>query len=102
LGNSFGKSYAAQESARKGLRTISADRWVYYLNECLPIDERIVLKLTQENPAHEWMTVVSDFQLDRISANNSDVIRLIKTASEKKLFSLIKAADALYTKLGYK
>jgi hypothetical protein len=102
LGNSFGKSYGALDPARKGLRTISADRWVYYLSECLPIDERVIFKLTQEKPAREWISVVAEYNLANIPSQNPEVNKLIRIASEKKLILLVRTANNIYEKLGYK
>src|SRR5260370_9805064 len=54
LGNPFGISYGAQASATSALKRVPNDRWVYYLNECLPGDERILYKLLSDGQIARW------------------------------------------------
>ncbi len=46
LGNSYGYAWGAQDSAKKVLRALSRDRWAYYLDEVLPRDTEVLMKLT--------------------------------------------------------
>lgn len=45
LGNHWGISWAAQDTANSLLRHLGENRWRYYLDECLPADETILGKL---------------------------------------------------------
>jgi hypothetical protein len=68
----------------------------------LPIDERVIFKLTQEKPAREWISVVAEYNLANIPSQNPEVNKLIRIASEKKLILLVRTANNIYEKLGYK
>ncbi len=103
LGNRFGVSNAAQVSASEMLMTITHERWVYFFNECLSSNERILYKLTQLNPSSQWMSLFSIEFIDRILQEMSDkhIISLLKYTKECKQDKLNRLATDLYTKLGY-
>ena len=50
LGNMYGESFAAQDSAEAILDSLSPDKWEYYATECLQADARILNKLTHRKP----------------------------------------------------
>ncbi len=77
LGNRYGEAWSAQDSALALLRSITADRWDYYLNECLPGDRRILDKLWHPKPQARWMTLVNDFALHDRDIRDPRVRRLI-------------------------
>jgi hypothetical protein len=45
FGNSYGVSHAAEPHALAGLRSLTADRWQYYLNNAIHTDEVVLSKL---------------------------------------------------------
>lgn len=65
LGNDYGISWNAQEAANQVLKTLSAERWIYYLDERLENDELILKKLTKkEQPLRNWITQISSLGID--------------------------------------
>ncbi|MBN2897481.1 MAG: hypothetical protein JXO44_01805 [Clostridia bacterium] len=84
LGNSYGVSWAAESEAKSLLRSLSADRWTYYLNNVFPSDTRILDKLDSSKPLNQWMQLVEEFQLASLEIKNTSVSSLIKASLEKK------------------
>lgn len=104
LGNRYGVSEAAQYSASQLIKSITLDRWIYFFNECLPSDERILIKLTQSYPSGRWLELFSVQFMDNIEGqikNNRDIINLLKFTKQKDKTKLNRLAGEMYNKLGY-
>jgi len=103
LGNKYGISNAAQDSVNLMLSTITHDRWVYFFNECIQTNDRILYKLTLQNPSTRWVNCFSTERLDRIllEVTDRDIIRLLKATKEKRVDRVSKIANEMYSKLGY-
>ena len=95
LGNSYGVSWAAEAEAKDVLKTLSQDRWAYYLANGLPSDIRILNKLESSKPRSKWISLVADFKLDLIEVKNTTVTRLIKATSLKKETQISNLRQAL-------
>jgi hypothetical protein len=103
LGNSYGVSVAAQESANAMLKSITHDRWVYFFKECLSTNDRILYKLTLNSPSNKWMSLFNSDYLDNIlqEITDKDVINLLKFTKDNKLDKLNRIAGEMYSKIGY-
>jgi hypothetical protein len=103
LGNHYGHSWDAQTHAEAILKRVPPDRWIYYLNQCLPTDDRILYKLLDEKPASRWKEMVSQFSLAdrREDVVDRDARRLIVllSAPSSKIFQY--AVKAMIDKLGF-
>lgn len=102
LGNYYGVSYGAQDTASKILSNISFDRWVYYFKDCFAYDERILYKLQEPNIVSRWCNLAKTYNFEELISEISDVDvkqLLSETIKEK---NVKKYADILYKKLGYK
>lgn len=60
VGNAYGVSHAAQAPAEEVLRAVTADRWAYFFNECLPVDGTLLGELSNEVIAGRWIEMLSD------------------------------------------
>lgn len=85
LGNSYGHSWDAQDSARKILKGLSKERWTYYLDEVLPRDREVLAKLLFPKPAERWCELIKDLDIRPTSASNRTVAQLIQAGVEKKI-----------------
>ncbi|KOS07227.1 hypothetical protein AM493_15170 [Flavobacterium akiainvivens] len=103
LGNWYGVSRAAQDTATEMLKNITQERWVFFFNELLETDDRILYKLTQDSPSSRWMKLFSDKFIDSIltQIQHRDIINLLKFTKEKKQSRVNKIASEMYVKLGY-
>jgi hypothetical protein len=103
LGNTYGVSNAAQANASSMLKSISDDRWVYFFNECLTSDERLLYKLMQYSSCERWLTLFSKEFLERISlqVKHKDVINLIRFTQDRRRDKVNSLAASMYEKLGY-
>jgi hypothetical protein len=103
LGNSYGVSNAAQDSAIAMLQSVSQDRWVYYFNECLPTDERILYKLSQHYTSQRWFSLFNGGFIEKLlpQIKNRDITNLLKFTNENHQNKLNRIASDMYGKLGY-
>lgn len=103
LGNRYGTCRAAQDSANAMLKTITYDRWVYFFNECIQTNERILYKLSMENPLGEWMQLFSKEFVEKILPEITDrsAANLLKYTRDKQFDKLSWIAKEMYSKLGY-
>ena len=95
LGNFYGYSYAAQESATHILKALSKERWEYYLGECLPGDRRILYKLTQRSPCVRWMELVGDLDLGPDLVNDPNIKTLLSSSRDRNEQRVRKAAEQI-------
>ena len=103
LGNSYGVSNAAQDSANAILKNVTRDRWVYFFNECVQTNERFLYKLTQFTPTKRWIPLFTDSFLTKLipDLKEKDVINLVRFTIEKKTERINILAGQMYTRLGY-
>ncbi len=103
LGNSYGVSNAAQDSAVSMFRSVTHDRWVYFFNECLPTDERLLYKLQLNYPSQRWISLFSVDFIDTLlpEIKQRDITNLLKFTRDKKQDKLNRIAVDMYGKLGY-
>jgi hypothetical protein len=103
LGNRYGVSLAAQNSALNVIKNVSRDRWVYFFNECLASNERVLYKLTLNYPSNRWTDLFSKDFIEEIlpEITHRDSMNLLKFTRDKKQDKLNKIANEMYSKLGY-
>ena len=77
LGNFYGVSWEAQPPADQLIRGLSKDRWEYYLNERLEQDRIILVKLGDDRPVSNWISLVKGLQIDPKKMTSKDTIALI-------------------------
>jgi hypothetical protein len=103
LGNSYGVSNAAQDSVTAMLRAVTHDRWVYFFNECLPTDERLLYKLTLNHPSQRWLSLFGGDGVENFlpEIKHRDITNLLRFTKDKKQDKLNRIASEMYGKLGY-
>jgi hypothetical protein len=99
LGNSYGRSNAAQKYLDEILVGISSDRWEYYINQVLPVNETILYKLQESSPARNWNSVVVTYNLDKVNCKNAIVEKLIKAGKENRVNQIFNYAKELCDKI---
>ena len=102
LGNSYGISYAAQDSALTLLNSVSRDRWEYFLSECLPTDRRILDKLLDAKPRQRWIDLVHEFDLSSVPTHDKRVDKLVKACMARSGPAVELASKELIKSMGYK
>jgi hypothetical protein len=103
LGNRYGISIFAQESAIAMLKSITHDRWVYFFNQCFQTNDRLLYKLVLSNPSSRWLDLFSSSFIDNIlpELKERDVINLLKFTRDNKQDKLNRIANEMYSKIGY-
>lgn len=108
LGNYYSISWDAQKYADDILNNISKDRWIYFFNECLPYDERILYKLAQDSPRSYWFNLIIQLNNNKSGVFNLDNFKgkelkqLIKASVSNHKINLLLAVGNLSEKLGKK
>lgn len=99
LGNVYGRSWGAQESANQVIATLSRDRWIYYFNERLENDRLILSKLTDRQPLKNWISLIKDLTIDPANIAKKLTRDLIKAAlsgdeskSQEIAYKMLKAS----------
>lgn len=103
LGNSYGTSDAAQDSANKMLTSVTHERWVYFFNECLQSNERILYKLLLYKPLKRWYELFPPNFIDSIlpEITEKDVVNLMKFTKDHKTDKIEKIVEQMINKIGY-
>jgi hypothetical protein len=101
LGNPYGVSNQAASVADQMLHTFTPDRWEFYINKCLPSDERIINKLSYQKPRNRFMSLVKTYKLHALSASGLSK-RLLDAAvnsNDKRVEEVSRQLrDAYFTK----
>lgn len=79
LGNYYGTSWEAQNPAETILGRLKKENWMYYFDECLTNDDRILHKLTQNNPRLRWIELIKNNQFVE------EIITIVKNPTVKQL-----------------
>ncbi len=103
LGNNYGVSNAAQGTAVEILNNITKDRWIYFFNECLQTDDRVIYKLMQYSQLERWLNLFSNKFIDTIlpEIQERDVVNLLKFTKESNRDKIRRIAAQMYRKIGY-
>jgi len=99
LGNHWGVSYGARDSAQRILGGISEDRWKYYLDECLPGDETILVKLQDPNIAQRWECLVKENSLNKLELHKKSSSDLLLYGAQGKTTIVSDIATKMYERL---
>jgi hypothetical protein len=60
IGNPYGVSDAALPYASEMLEDVTADRWKYFFDDCLPVDDVLLGELLNEKVGRRWCTMVAE------------------------------------------
>lgn len=92
LGNAYGISWEAQKYLDEILKTVSKDRWIYYLNSVLPNDRVILYKLMIDEIVDRWIDIVTQYGLSELdgefSKNVRDMLQYSNPQNKKQLKNL--------------
>jgi hypothetical protein len=96
LGNRYGVSWSAGSDAKAILKSLSKDRWTYYLNNVFPSDTRILDKLDDSKPLIQWINLVDEYGLATLDMKNAGVSRLVKASADKNESRIRSARKKLF------
>lgn len=80
LGNMYGVSWAAQSAADQVISSLSAERWVYYLDGRLEFDRVILPKFSYEACIQRWISLISASGIEVDDIKTRSVQNLIKAS----------------------
>src|SRR5262249_11286690 len=95
LGNRYGHAWSAEAHAKSVLDGLHEDRWRYYLEECLPVDRRVLEKLTEPTPLDRWYALVKEYNLANARQLSGDVKRLLEACDRGELGAVMKMATRM-------
>lgn len=96
IGNHYGVSNAAQPSATRMLKDVTADRWEYFFDGCLPVDDVLLAELQDHAVARRWCTLMTELtRLDGLRPSNKLTRQLLEASFERKSEAVSRRAAAL-------
>jgi hypothetical protein len=98
LGNRYGRSNAAQNSADELVDGISKERWMHYLDGRLSDDRRILYKLDEMKPQANWVTLIKKLDLDFGSIQSRQIKKLLNVTEKGDKAQIASIAIGLYQK----
>jgi hypothetical protein len=99
IGNPWGVSVSAEQLATQTLLKLTPDRWVYYFNECLPADDMILVKFTNQSMATRFINMVAEFHINSIFEQIRNTRRLLDFAINGNKRGVMDSATELFNKL---
>ncbi len=97
LGNRYGHTFGAESPADEVLRSISSERWMYYLDDRLNRDLVILPKLQSPGaPLQRWVDLVSALELDPVQLQGRDAKALLRATNDKAPAKIVAAALKMY------
>lgn len=100
LGNVYGVSWNAQGYLDQILDSITPDRWEYYFNQVLPVDEVIIYKLEYDNDIiNRWRDVIIKYNLHELNIKDHTVGRLIQASFKAQTGIVKERAKELHSKI---
>lgn len=98
LGNAYGRSYSAVDSAYEVLDKLDKNAWNYYLNDCLPFDEEVLNKIHQGDiRTTNWFELVSKYDLNAVDIRDRKMKEMLDY-SFKEDKNNTKAIAGMYLK----
>jgi hypothetical protein len=105
LGNIWGVARDAQTSANAILKNITRERWIYFFNQVLPTNERILYKLMGDNTCARWVTLLNSLNIDfeelLIEIKVNEVKNLVKASLANRNDRVRRYSQELYHSIGY-
>lgn len=104
LGTRYGVARDAQSYANSVLKNITSDRWIYFFNEVLPSNPRLLYKLLSYNsPVERWIVLINGLDMDfediLTAIKNGDVKNLLRNTLAKRTERVNKYAGDLYKQM---
>ena len=99
LGNHWGISWDAQETATRLLKRINESRSKYYLDECLPGDGIILEMLQDSMIAERWCEVVKENSWNKLQLEKKGPKDLVVQAAIRNKTGIRETAEKMHTRL---
>lgn len=104
LGNRYGVARDAQSYANTVLKNITPERWIYFFNEVLPSNERLLYKLlSNASPAERWINMIDSLDVDFddmiVNITTADSKNLLRNTLSKRIDRVNKYSKDLYRQM---
>jgi hypothetical protein len=95
-GNHYGVSNAAQPSALQMLKDVTVDRWEYFFDGCLPVDDVLLTELDDTPIAKRWCAMIEELpRTKRLAPTNRLVRQLLEGSRNGDANEVRRRANAL-------
>ena len=96
IGNRYGVSTAAQHDASRMLKDVSTDRWEYFFDGCLPVDDVLLTELADSRIAERWCAMIKETpRLGKVTPTNRLARQLLEASKSGKVDTVMKRAASL-------
>ncbi len=97
IGNRYGVSHAAQPDAMKMLKDVTADRWEYFFEGCLPVDSVLLTELTESPIAERWCEMLDELpRTADVVPTEMRVRRLLTASRNGRVTEVTKRAKSVF------
>lgn len=84
LGNKYGVAWGAIQEANRIMNEITTDRWLYYINNVLSNDARILIKISlYDKPREKWIEYVDDKKFNEYDLKGKNIKSFIEASAQK-------------------
>ncbi|MCB5288453.1 MAG: hypothetical protein LHW64_11735 [Candidatus Cloacimonetes bacterium] len=94
LGNRYGHSFSAAPIAESIIKSISYERWQYYIDKVFHTDQIILEKITQKLPQDRFFTFIKNNNLCDITPQDPNTFKLIRAICAEKISLQIVSSTA--------
>jgi hypothetical protein len=93
LGRPWGYSWDAEPLAKSLLVQLKDERWRYYLDDCLPLDDDVLGKLDNETCGGRWVKLVTELDLGKLVLAHKRSLSMLEAAVVGNVGQLTKLAE---------
>lgn len=98
LGNVYGQSYSAVDPVYQVLDKLDRNAWIYYINDCLPFDEEVLIRIKAgDERTSRWCVLAKKYNLNEIEIRDRKMQEMLDF-SVKDDKNNIKAIAGMYLK----
>lgn len=96
IGNHYGVAWAAQEPAMRMLRDVTVDRWEYFFDGCLPVDDVLLTELQDPPVAERWCSMIAELpRVNSLKPTHKQVRQLLDASRDDDAKIVARRASAL-------
>jgi hypothetical protein len=96
IGNHYGLAWAAQGPAMQMLKDVTADRWEYFFDGCLPVDDVLLTELQDERVADRWCSMIAELpRTDGVKPTHKQIRPLLEASRDGDAKIVARRAERL-------
>lgn len=96
VGNHYGISWAAQDPALQMLKDVTVDRWQYFFDGCLGVDDVLLTELQDSNVVERWCMMITELpRISGVKPTDKQVRQLLEASRDEDVKAVSRRANTL-------